>query len=126
MDMRHSVGGYAFSLGSGVVLWNAHKQKMVAASSCEAEYITGFEAAKECIWLHTLLHGIGRASPAATTILCDNNAAITLSEDPLLHAHVKHIDIKYHFLWERVRSGDLTLTYVNMKDNIADTVGKGK
>ena len=71
-----------------------------------------------------LLHGIGMASPAATTILCDNNAAITLSEDPLLHAHVKHIDIKYHFLQEHVQSGDLTLTYVNTKDNVADIFTK--
>ena len=64
------------------------------------------------------------ASPAATTILCDNNAAITLSEDPLLHARVKHINIKYHFLREHVQSGDLTLTYVNIKDNVADIFTK--
>ena len=75
LDMRCSVRGYAFS---GVILWNAHKWKMVAASSCEAKYIAGFEATKECIWLCTLLLEIGMASTSATTILCDNSATITV------------------------------------------------
>ena len=124
LDMRCSIGGYAFSLQSDVVSWNARKQKTVVASSCEAEYIAGFEATKECIWLRALLRGIDIATTAPTTIPCDNNVAITLSEDPLLHAHVKHIDVKYHFLHEWVQSRDLVLTYVNTKDNVADIFTK--
>jgi len=98
LDTRHSIGGYAFSLGSGVISWNTCKQKMVPASSCEVEYTAGFEVVKECVWLQALLCGINIPLDGPTTILCDNNAAITLSEDPLVYARVKHIDIKYHFL----------------------------
>ena len=57
-------------------------------------------------------------------IICDNNAAITLSEDPAFHARVKHFDICYHFLRERVQSGDISLSYINTKDNIADIFTK--
>ena len=110
-DMQHSVGGYVFLLGSGVISWTTKKQKAVTASSCEAEYITGFEAAKEAIWLCSLLSGISMLTPMPTMILCDNNATIDLSDDPLLHAHVKHIDIKYHFLQERVQSREFAMTY---------------
>lgn len=49
LDTRRSVGGYAWSLGSGILSWNARKQKTVAASSCEAEYVAAFEAAREGI-----------------------------------------------------------------------------
>ena len=36
-----------------------------------------------------------------------------LSEDPLLHSCVKHINIKYHFLCEHIQSNELQLSYVN-------------
>jgi hypothetical protein len=77
--------GYAFSLGSGIVSWNARKQKTMAASSCEAEYVAAFNVAKENSWLRALFQEISFAFPKPTTIDCDNNAAICLSEDPLLH-----------------------------------------
>jgi hypothetical protein len=115
-------GGYASSLGSGVTSWNAKKQKTVAASSCEAKYTAG---SKEGIWLRALLTGIGTPPSDPTTIFCDNNTAINLSEDPLLHAWVKHIDIKFHFLRERVQSRELLFSYINTKDNIADIFTKG-
>jgi hypothetical protein len=123
-DTRRSVGGFTFSLGSGVVSWSARKQKTVAVSSCEAEYVAAFNAAKENSWLRTLLQNIGHPHSGPTTIHCDNNAAICLSEDPLLHDRVKHIDIKFHFLRERFHSGELKLKYIPTKDNIADIFTK--
>ena len=58
------------------------------------------------------------------TILCNNTATKTLSEDPLLHSRVKHVNIKHHFLREQVQSSALQLQYVNTKDNIADLFTK--
>lgn len=124
LDTRRSIGGHAYSLGSGVISWQARKQKTVAASSCKAEYVAAFEASKEAIWLRTLLDGIGYSPTTPTTILCDNNAAISLSEDPLLHDRVKHINIKYHFMREHVQSGELALSYINTQDNIANIFTK--
>ena len=57
-DTHQSVGGYICSLGSGAISWAAQKQKVIAASSCEAKYIAALEATKECIWLCTLLDAI--------------------------------------------------------------------
>lgn len=126
LDTRRSVGGYAWSLGSGAISWAAHKQKTITASSCKAEYMAAFESAQECIWLRSLLKGIGHAEAAshATPILCDNNAAINLSEDPTLHSCVKHVDIKYHFLRERVQSDEICIRYINTKYNVADLFTK--
>ncbi len=104
LDTRRSVGGYAFSLRSGIISWSCQKQKTVASSSCEAEYTAAYESCKEAIWLCALLKGIDLPPPDPTTILCNNNAAINLSEDPSLHQRVKHVDIKYHFLCEQVQS----------------------
>lgn len=124
LDTRRSVGGYAWSLGSGVISWASQKQKTVAASSCEAEYMAAFEAVQEYVWLRTLLREIGYGTNEATTIMCDNNVAINLSEDLMLHSRVKHVDIKYHFLRERVASEEIVMRYINTKDNIADLFTK--
>jgi hypothetical protein len=73
---------------------------MVATSSCEAEYTAAFESLKKAIWLCTLLSELDMTPASPTTILCDNNGAIVLSNDPLLHSHSKHFDIRHHFLRE--------------------------
>ena len=125
LDTRRSVGGFGFTLGAGLISWNTKKQKTVASSSCEAEYTAAFEASKEAIWLRTLLMELKFIHPSTpTTILCDNNAAICLSSDPSMHSRVKHIDIQYHFLRERVQNKELALSYINTKDNIADIFTK--
>ena len=124
LDTRRSVGGYMCLLGSGAISWTAHKQKTVAASSCEAEYVAAFEVAKECIWICTLLAAIGYASLMLTPMFCDNMASISLSEDPLLHSCIKHVDIRFHFLCEHIQSQELTVSYVNTCNNIADLFTK--
>lgn len=125
LDTRRSVGGYCFSLGSGIISWSAKKQKTVATSSCEAEYTAAFEASKEAVWLRTLLDEINLTQEEPTRLLCDNNAAITLSEDPVLHSRAKHIDIHYHFLREKVTEKKIALSYVNTNNNLADIFTKG-
>lgn len=101
------------------------KQKTVTTSSCEAEYTAAFEASKEAVWLCMLLHEINLGQEEPTRLLCDNNAAITLSEDPGLHSRAKHINIHYHFLHEKVAEKNITLSYVNTRNNLADIFTKG-
>jgi hypothetical protein len=123
-DTRRSVGGYMFTLGSGPISWQSRRQRTVATSTCEAEYTAAFEASKEAVWLRTLLTSIGFSPTSPTTLLCDNNATITLSGDPAFHARVKHFDIRYHFLREKVQSNDISLSYINTQNNIADIFTK--
>ena len=59
LDTCRSMGGYTCNLRSRALSWTAKKQKVVAASSCEAEYVAAFETTKECIWIHALLNAIG-------------------------------------------------------------------
>ena len=121
----YGIIGTPASTCAGVISWQARKQKTIVASACEAEYVAAFEACKEAIWLRTLLNAIGHQPlKNLTTILCDNNAAINLSEDPLLHDRMKHIDIKHHFLREQVQSQEITLSYINTYDNITDILTK--
>lgn len=124
-DTRRSTGGYSWSLRTGTVSWSVQKQKTVATSSCEAEYMAAYESTQECIWLQMLLKGIGLDfTSTATTLFCNNKSAITLSEDPTAHARVKHFNVKYHFIRECAQMGEIIIKYVNMKDNVANLFTK--
>lgn len=124
LDTSRSVGGYCFTLGSGMVSWSSRKQKTIADSSCYAEYIALHEAPHEIVFLHQLLEGLHFLPSGATQLLCDNNAASHLSEDHIWHSHTKHIRVKYHYIQELVSAGDVSIEHVGSKDNTADIFTK--
>jgi len=124
VDTRRSVSGYSFTLGSGLVSWSARKQKTVSTSSCESEYVAACEATKEAVWLRALLLALDHGQLRATLLRCDNNGALILSGDPSFHARVKHIDVKFHYIRERVAANEIEVKYVNTKDNLADAFTK--
>ncbi|SMR55934.1 unnamed protein product [Zymoseptoria tritici ST99CH_3D1] len=75
IETRRSTSGWVFSLGSGAISWSSKRQTRVALSTVEAEYIGETQAAKEAIWLKSLLDQIlpdSEKGPQATIIHCDN------------------------------------------------------
>ncbi|CAA0823280.1 cysteine-rich RLK (RECEPTOR-like protein kinase) 8, partial [Striga hermonthica] len=46
-DKSKSTSGFVFTLGGGAIVWRSVKQKCVADSTMEAEYVAASEAAKE-------------------------------------------------------------------------------
>ena len=45
-----SITGYAFSLADGAISWQSKRQKSIALSTVEAEYMVTTEAVKKVIW----------------------------------------------------------------------------
>ena len=70
--------GYVFMLANGLVSWTSQRQPVVALSTTEAEYIAGAGAivARELIWLHKLVSGIGYKCDNSITLCIDNENAI--------------------------------------------------
>ena len=71
-----STSGCYFSIGSGVVSWFSRKQKSVALSSVEAEYMASIMASCEGMWLRKLLAGLFKCELEATVVHCDNRSGI--------------------------------------------------
>jgi hypothetical protein len=116
--------GYCFSVSSGVVSWSSRRQATVAGSSTEAEYIAVSEASCEAVWLCSLLHKLELLPDGPTTLFCDNNGAIALSFDQAFHAHVKHVDVRYHFIREQVEAKQITVRRVPSAENVSDIFTK--
>jgi hypothetical protein len=52
-------------------------------------------------------------------IYCDNTSSISISKNPMMHSKMKHIPIKYHFLWEHVTEKNIRVEYVGTKEQVA-------
>lgn len=98
VDDRRSTTGVMYFLGGCPVSWISQKQRVVAVSSCEAEYMAASEAARQGIWLARLLAEMTGREPEKVLVMVDNKSAISLSKNPVHHDRSKHIDIRYHFI----------------------------
>eukprot|EP00253_Pinus_taeda_P011386 PITA_11386 len=119
-----STSGGIFNLGSDVVSWYNRKQRSVALSSAEAEYMAASEAACEAIWMQKILVGLFGQRMDPIVIYCDNQICIKLFENPLFHDRSKHIDIRYHHLRECVVKRIMLLLYVSTEEQDADILTK--
>jgi hypothetical protein len=61
-----------FSIVSTVVSWYNKKQRSVALSSVEEEYMAESQAACEAIWMRKILVGLFGSHLDMTMIYCDN------------------------------------------------------
>jgi hypothetical protein len=57
-------------------------------------------------------------------LLCDNESAIRMADNPVEHSRTKHIDIRYHFLRDHQQKGDIEIVYVNTKEQLVDIFTK--
>ena len=120
---RHSISGFAFFVGLGVISWSTKKQPIITLSSTKLEYIALTHALKNIIWLHKLLKELSFLYPLSlpTTLHCDNQGAIELLKDSKFHARTKHIDVHFHFVCQTIAQGHIAIKYCptdNMVTNI--------
>jgi hypothetical protein len=57
-------------------------------------------------------------------LLCDNESAIRMANNPVEHSRTKHIAIQYHFLRDHQQRGDIEIAYVSTKEQLADIFTK--
>ncbi|GKV04797.1 hypothetical protein SLEP1_g16905 [Rubroshorea leprosula] len=124
LDDRKSTSGFVFMLGSGAISWSSKKQPIVTLSTTKAEYVAATSCACQAIWLRRIMEELELNQHEATSIYCDNNSAIKLSKNPILHGRSKHIHVRYHFLRNLVEDGTIELIYCKTEDQVADIFTK--
>jgi len=121
---RKSTTGIGYFLGSSLVTWASQKQRIVALSSCEAEYVAAAAAACQGIWLNRLIADMLGTKEMTVKLLMDNMSAIVLSKNPVHHDRSKHIDTRYHFLRECIEEGKVEVDHVGTAEQLADLFTK--
>jgi hypothetical protein len=56
--------------------------------------------------------------------MCDNQSTCSVLDNPTENGKSKHLDVHWHFVRERVRMGDVKVTWVRSEDNVADIFTK--
>jgi hypothetical protein len=112
VDSRKSTTGVLFFLGDRPVSWQSQKQKVVALSSCEAEYIAATTTACQGIWLTRLLGDFTGEGPKAAKLRVDNKSTISLIKNPVDHDRSKHIDLRFHFIRECVEKKQILVEFI--------------
>lgn len=122
---RRSTTGFVFLLNGAAVSWNSKKQQTVALSTVEAEYMAMSAATQEALWLKSLYDEIaGGSSLGCVTIHCDNKGAIQLGEKTAFSPRTKHIDVRHHFLREKIIEKQVKFVYVSTNNMLADNLTK--
>ncbi|KAH9793969.1 Integrase catalytic domain-containing protein [Citrus sinensis] len=124
IDDMKSTSGYCFTLGYGVFSWSWKKQEIVAQSTAEAEFVAATAAVNQALWLRKILIVLNLEQEESTEILVDNQAAITISQNPVFHGKTKHFNIKLFFLREVQKNGVVSLVYCKTEDQVADVFTK--
>jgi hypothetical protein len=94
------------------VSWASKKQNSVALSTAEAEYIAAGHCCEQLLWMRQTLRDYGYKL-SKVPLLCDNESAIRMADNPVEHSRTKHIDIRYHFLRDHQQKGDIEIAYVS-------------
>lgn len=123
---RRSMTGYTFNYQNAAISWASRKQPTVAISTTEAEYMSLAAATQEAIWLRDLLYELmcKKEEVPPTKIFCDNKSAIELSKTGNYKPRTKHIDVKHHFVREKLIDNTINIQHISSKEMVADILTK--
>nr|GEY28753.1 retrovirus-related Pol polyprotein from transposon TNT 1-94 [Tanacetum cinerariifolium] len=109
--------------GDKIVSWSSKKQDCTSMSSAEAEYVSLSACCAQVLWIRTHLTDYGFYFDKIP-MYYDSKAAIAISCNPIQHSHTKHIDVRYHFIKEKVEKGIVELFFVGTEYQLADLFTK--
>ncbi|KKF92138.1 Endonuclease [Ceratocystis platani] len=98
---RKSISGMIFMLAGGPIQWKSQKQRSVATSTTESEYVGFTPCAKEGIWIRRL-------------------PALKIANNLGASARTKHIDVQFYAIKDWIREGKIELEYVTTDKMLAD------
>jgi hypothetical protein len=120
---RKSTSGTCQFLGRSLVSWASKKHTSVALSTTEVKYIAAGHCCVQLLWMRQTLRDYSYKL-SKVPLLCDNESAIRMADNPVEHSRTKHIDIRYHFLRDHQQKEGIEIAYVNTHNQLADIFTK--
>jgi hypothetical protein len=93
---------------------------MVSHLSTEAEYKAVADATTEIMWFQAILQELRVPHSRNARLWCDNMGAKYLASNPIFHGRMKHMEVDYHFIRDRVVKKLLDIRFISTDDQVAD------
>jgi hypothetical protein len=123
VETRRSNTAYVFRVGLSPISWCSKAQKTVALSSAESEYMASSAACQEATSLMNFAKDL-KLKVNMIELYQDSQSAMALAHNPVHHARTKHIDVRLHYIRDKVADGSIKLTYCPTFDMVADILTK--
>ena len=119
-DMR-SLTGVTMSLGHGCPYSSTNKQKINIKSSTEAELVGVDDRLPMVIWTRNFLEAQG-ITVNDNVVYQDNMSTILLERNSRSSSgkRTRHINIRYFFVADRIKNGELRVAYCPTEEMVAD------
>lgn len=97
----------------------------MALSTTEAEYMSLSSCVQEALWLKQFHEDLWPLLKNETMVIySDNQSSIKLSGTDGYHSRTKHIDVRHHFVRDKVHEGAIDVRYVQTDMMVADALTK--
>ncbi|KAI3815617.1 hypothetical protein L1987_15294 [Smallanthus sonchifolius] len=87
------------------------------------EYIAAASGCSQILWIQQQLRDYG-LNFTGTPLFIDNNATMSITNNPVKHSKTKHIEIRYHFIRDCAEKHLFALVKVHTDDNLTDLFTK--
>ena len=125
METRKSVSGMAILMNNSLIAWSSKRQRLIAHSTTEAEYLAVYYGRNDVVWIQQFLEEIGFSRvPEKTTVMQDNKSTISLIVDGNSRGRTKYFDIKLGIIHTDVIDGKYKIKYCPTEDMVADVMTK--
>ena len=77
------------------------------------------EAGKEILWMKDFIGELDIRQDEYR-LYCDSQSAIYLAKNAAYHSRTKHIQRRYHWIWEQVEDREFTMTKIHTAESGSD------
>jgi hypothetical protein len=127
LDTDISTSGYVFKLTGGAISWSSSKQTIMTSSTMYVEFVACYEAVGQTIWLKKFVSDL-RVVDIIERLLklyCDNEPAVLYAHNNKKTKAVKHINIMFYVMKEKIQDQTISLEHISTKKMITDPLMNG-
>jgi hypothetical protein len=117
LDTKISTSGNIFTLTGGAISWNSSKHIVIAC----------YDARGQTLWLKKLLCDLRVVDniEIPLKIYCDNEPAILYAHNNMKTKAVRHINIKFYVVKEKIQYRAISLEHISTKKMLVRSITKG-
>lgn len=121
---RRSTSGYMVLIANSLISWRCQRQRSVALSTVESEFVAMSICLQDLLWYKDLLREAFPSFSSKIIFYSDNQGAIAVARNESYSSKLKHISIRMSFVKDVVKCEDISLAYKCTEEMLADIFTK--